>query len=698
MADIEQYKKAIIDAHNKGDYEAAQVLADRLKTLQAAQPDPNLGQQVIGGLETAGTVVSGAIAEPLAGLAGIAQAVNPFAEQGAGAQAVADVRQALTYQPRTETGQRYLQGTAEALQPVGEAFEAAEEYLGENVYEATGSPALAAAAETIPTLATEALGVGVGRRAARSARAAEETAQQSLKQAQDLSKGISTEETVSQGIKTIQEGTPEQIAEMAQLSPEFFSAMDELGISAEPLAAFASESSQFRDISGALRSVPGSVLDVQARNFIEETSRAADNLIEQYGGTLDKAEFDNRFKNQSLQVVDDLADQADNLYSSIREQLPPQTRVNPENAISFLEMKAAEFGGIDELPKELKSVYASITKEGGPTLGLLDQIRKDFGQATRKGMGRFKDTETGLAKAMYNRLASDVDTIAEQNGLQEVTRAASEVVKQRKMLEDNLATLYGNDLRGALGDTLGASIKGLAKGRVDRFIDTMKAIPQEKRGEAVLSYMNDVFKGSGASQQALNPTQFVKWYETVSRSPRAKGALYANLPKESRKAIDNLYTVSKGISNSLGQTVRTGAINSMFNPETGFLRKMVGNAATRAAGIALGGPAGSFALDATQEFLSQSTSGAKRAADLMGSPQFQKLIRDAVRDGVVDGGRLTQKVIDAENKLAKTQKYKSWVDSLSSDDRAALAGGLIPYLFQPQPDQSEENNNSEEQR
>ncbi len=57
------------------------------------------------------------------------------------------------------------------------------------------------------------------------------------------------------------------------------------------------------------------------------------------------------------------------------------------------------------------------------------------------------------------------------------------------------------------------------KGEDDRLTQIMNAIPVKKRGEVVLSAMNDVFKGTGVNQQSLSPTQFTKWYQTINRSP-----------------------------------------------------------------------------------------------------------------------------------------------------------------------------------
>ena len=50
-------------------------------------------------LEPLATIGSSIIAEPLAGIAGIAQAINPFADPGAVARAVECTREVLTCQP-----------------------------------------------------------------------------------------------------------------------------------------------------------------------------------------------------------------------------------------------------------------------------------------------------------------------------------------------------------------------------------------------------------------------------------------------------------------------------------------------------------------------------------------------------------------------------------------------------------------------
>ena len=158
-------------------------------------------------IEPAATLISGAIAEPLAGLGGIAKTITSGAE--AGAKTVEAIREGLTYQPRTQEGQEGLQAVGETLEPVAEALKGAETFLGDETFEATGSPALAAAATTIPTVIMEVIGVAGAKGAVRGKRKISE------------SKAIK---------KSIIESAP-SIEEIKRVSNEVFKELDESGAS-----------------------------------------------------------------------------------------------------------------------------------------------------------------------------------------------------------------------------------------------------------------------------------------------------------------------------------------------------------------------------------------------------------------------------------------------------------------------------------
>lgn len=123
-----------------------------------------LGQRVQAGFEPLRTLATSAVAEPAAGLAGLAQAINPLSQPGAGAQAVEDVRRAITVTPESEAGKQGLATFGEAIKPVVEPISKGLQAISDFVYEKTGSPALAAATATAPTAIAEIIGLGALRK------------------------------------------------------------------------------------------------------------------------------------------------------------------------------------------------------------------------------------------------------------------------------------------------------------------------------------------------------------------------------------------------------------------------------------------------------------------------------------------------------------------------------------------------------
>jgi len=117
-------------------------------------------------LEPLLTIGSGALGEIAGGVSGLATGL--LTQDPKAAEAVSeDVRRKLTIEPSTQAGQAGLETVGEFVQPLGEAFEAAETASGDFIFELTGSPALAALATTGPTAVIEALGLGAIRKARR---------------------------------------------------------------------------------------------------------------------------------------------------------------------------------------------------------------------------------------------------------------------------------------------------------------------------------------------------------------------------------------------------------------------------------------------------------------------------------------------------------------------------------------------------
>lgn len=186
MAEIDDLKELVMLARESGDTDLEIKALERIDSMnQAAQlPVQSEEQRLMGtGVDEAIlAMASGIVAEPLAGLAGIAK--------GGDAETVRKVREALTIAPKTQAGQQRLQTLGDLIQsgvdivnfPIsglaglaelvtGQGLDQASKTvqdvqkegtaktLGARAFEETGSPLLATIAETAPTALMSRLGV-----------------------------------------------------------------------------------------------------------------------------------------------------------------------------------------------------------------------------------------------------------------------------------------------------------------------------------------------------------------------------------------------------------------------------------------------------------------------------------------------------------------------------------------------------------
>jgi len=99
----------------------------------------------IGGVDAATSLATGALAEPVAGLVGGAEAAYRLSQgednwAQRGEQTMDSVRETMTYQPRTVMGREILSGVGRAVEPIAEGMEA----VTDKAYEAGGTPAAVA--------------------------------------------------------------------------------------------------------------------------------------------------------------------------------------------------------------------------------------------------------------------------------------------------------------------------------------------------------------------------------------------------------------------------------------------------------------------------------------------------------------------------------------------------------------------------
>lgn len=120
------------------------------------------GAAFVGGIPGAiPTIASGIIAEPIAGLSGIAAAAIPGGKTGA--EQVESTREALTISPVGDLAAGTLQSVGKAFEPIGKAVEGA----GNATLNATGSPLAATVVETALIGIPEILGTRFGAKGAK---------------------------------------------------------------------------------------------------------------------------------------------------------------------------------------------------------------------------------------------------------------------------------------------------------------------------------------------------------------------------------------------------------------------------------------------------------------------------------------------------------------------------------------------------
>lgn len=684
------------------------------------QPEPQREGGILEGageaLQSVGANVLGAVGS---GLGGIYELIRTGDTEKA-AEAVRFMQQDIAdrFAPETKAGESILQGGMDLAEAAGRGIKTAPSMLiggasmpfigeegarelasdirnkqtgqvaAEGVFEATGSPLLAAATETLVPDISEVATAGAGGMIARGARnAAARRTGANVKQAEIEAaraggattpvQGKPAESAVQRTAQAIQKATPEEVAALVDSDPKILQAIDSLEIDAEPIFSQLSRNPQYREVEGGLRALPGSELNAQANRFIEATRRKADELIETFGGVKDKALLSDQFREDTLRTIDDLAESANEVYSQIDSGVKKSETAIPESTIDFLYSKADELGGIDNLQPKFKKLIRDL--EESPTIGLIDQRRKDMGQAAFKNSGLFKDAEEGFAKAIYGRLTDDMNAILESKGMKEISDSGKALVKERKLLEGNLQSLLGKQLSKDLTTVIGSATKGLSQGRVKQFTDTINKIPKEYRQKAVVTSLNDVFRGRGQGMDAFNANDYLKFWNELQRNPRARTALFKELPKGSRGALAGLAEIAKGINQSDRTVIRTGVIQSFFEPNTGLVSKMLGNvgrglAATKA------GPAGSALYSAVSDLLSQSTSPAQRVATLIATPQFQNTVKMAINEKITNPAKASAKLKAANEKLKRTRQYQAWVETLPEADKLAAQTGFLTYM------------------
>ncbi len=704
MEALEIYRKAKEEGDNETALRALQIYK------QQQQSEPSFSEKAAGSLEAGLTIGSSIVAEPVAGIAGIAQSINPFADEGAGARAVESTREALTYRPKTETGQEYIGAVGEALEPVAEGLEYVERGLGESVLDATGSEELAAIAHTLPTAVLEALGVGLGKGAAKiPKRQAEMQREKASKLESELAdiRGAAdfgesaTEAGVESAADVLAKNIEQDVQALIKPDAELYEAIDTLGIKGDVPAEFVTQDPQFRALATGLASMPGSKLADAQVNFISEVSKSADDIIDRFGGDLDAAMVSDDFRANALKTIDDLYETETKLYDSF--DIPKGKKVEPSNTIAYIE-GLAEGANIGDLPAPFRRIYNNLRpKEISKAPSTFDVAtgisskpvempsynkfkinRQNIGKQLGDKMNRsdaFKSLDEGQLKGLYAAMKKDEDAIANSLGFSDQVKAANAQTVKRKAIEQNMTKLLGKELDKDIIPVVQGAIKQLSKENVEKFRRTMARIPEDQAESLAITAMAKMMRGTGQGQESFSANQFLRNMSQIEKQPTLKRELYKYLPEESQKSFDALLKISDSIQKVNNKQIKTGLINALLNPEKGMIAKMAGMGAERAA-TAVAGYDGAMAVRGIASMLARDGDRAVAMGDLLADPKFQNMINVSVREGVIEGVEASRKLREIEKAVKASDKYEAWAKTLSDSDKVRLTNlGLINFLL-----------------
>lgn len=694
MSRQQQLETALINADKAGDVEAARILAAEIKQMRA-KPKRTFGEQVGGAFDAAATVATGAIAQPIAGLAGLAATARLGPE--AGAQRVEQIQQGLTYQPG-EVGQEYLQNIGElpVIKQIGETAAGASEYAGRKTMDITGSPALAGIAAGLPEAGGAALGAFVpGGIAARQATKADELTRSGAQAGVQSARGV--EDLVgadtAQALKSLNK---RKIRDIVDADPEFYRALEDLGITAEPLPSYASRNPQFRGIEQSFAALPNSPQNAQSLTFAKDVSNVAHALLETAEGAGESVATSVKWRDASMKTIDELGKAADEAYDALDTVLDKRMTAEPVNTLEFLSdfTKNLPIGINDpDVPAALRKAYESlqprrISTEAGEqlvpaNLESMDRLRKNIGSAAFRREGDFKDADSALLKRLYGSLTDDINAMAEKQGLVQEVQAAKGLTAQRKRLEEQIQTLIGDKLQKDIIPVVQTGLKGLRSGGAQKYQEIMRNIPDpELRTELLLTSMDDMFTKTLKGEKQFGTMDYLKWYNDTLGNQGVRKILAKDLPENTLQGLDNLAKISQGISRATAQKIPTGVVNAVLNDQTGIMSRLMG-AGARGAGRTL--QATPMMQETGSAIISALASRGNRAdsvRDLLADPEFANLVRRSVSQGVAQGKQQTRGAELAEKRFRMKSNYKAWEETLTESEKAKLASaGLASFLL-----------------
>tara|TARA_R110000868_G_scaffold210375_1_gene460386 strand:+ start:21220 stop:23253 length:2034 start_codon:yes stop_codon:yes gene_type:complete len=465
--------------------------------------------------------------------------------------------------------------------------------------------------------------------------------------------------------RALSSGDKESLSAMIDADPEFFKALNELDVKEKGLPSAASKNRQYQETEQALKKIPGSDLSKKEFNQITELQNKSDKLIESFGGTTDKSELSMRLANDSAKAIDDLNLTTEAAYKGIRDNIPKKTASKMENIGSYVKQELDDLGGdisqLSPLEKRLLSM-----SEKGATYHALDKIRKEVGATIGKKSDKYKSEDIGALKNIYSKLTDDQEVVANSLGMSDSWGAAKDLVKKRKALEDASINMFGKNLSDSFMPKMGLAMKKLTTGDYKKFSKLIDSVPKKQRQEVMVSALNDVFTMGSRKEKQLNIAGYADWYNGLSKNKELKQKVYQYLPAGLPKKLEALGRVTNGIRDAQSAAPIGGQVmasSSVFDQAVNGIAKRF---LTKLPGVI--GDIAQVGLDKGK------SKNLDAALAVIGDPDFIANI-NALAKGQV------KKAEALERKIMNKKTFKHFASTLSPKEMKSLAAiGLIEWI------------------
>lgn len=438
----------------------------------------------------------------------------------------------------------------------------------------------------------------------------------------------------------------EELAAQAAPNKSVTDAAERLKMELDP--DFVTDNEQFRRLVGLTRSQAGSAAESRGIKVAEDAANKAEEALESLGASRDIASVSDKVKSSLAATRDDMEKASNALYKEIDEVVPKSYPVEMPATKARIEAVVSDLGGMEGLSGQEKQLAKMF--EGPVTYGRLARERGLIGKALAGKESPYGSMEEGALKQLYKAMAEDqLEAVTAVGGeaLRDKYRLASQLVAKRKGLEKRIVGAFGKDGSGslvpALRNSIGASVRGDDKGLAKLVQTIPEPLRKEALSSALLSYATSTTKGG-----QFGFPQYTKMYQGMRQNSPVYATIVKTLGEGADELLTDLYQVSQSIAKAQQSVLHTGKANQGFldtlkGPETLVGKVLEGakgaaarGAATEAATSMAIGPTGAgFLGGAVQSLAGGRKDALKAVGDLLTSPEFKEVVRQAGTKGFV---------------------------------------------------------------